>query len=450
MGTPFHLELPMMRRSLLKTFTAAAATAATLHGAHPARACMPYLPVAAELPSNVNVLATVLDMPNDQDLQRRASQYDLNVLNVMWEDTGRFENSAVGPNISDLTLQVREDIGRGRVRTHMLPVIRHPNFSDRTGDVAAEKLFVRVGNQRKGGGLTAVPIKEVLANLREYLTDASSLKGSGNFLAPRDSHMLVSAQHVFIPLPQKGKVEFNPVLFNYQSQQGAPGVLTLLVTREGLSATVIENRPGDQNEQGYGQQLFFNKAGQKTPFTAERKSAVKARVESGHATSDDAGALEEGADMMMIVQIPLKLPRGLRGGGGPSDGYGIGGLAPQKSAPAAAPPAEMSKPQSRAARSDVEAAVLGHGKELGRFTEINGLKVERDERFPIRVTVQFYKATSNGVVNDADLSAVNAAIEKVYQSADYVGSLVVPNNNRNRPTDWIKDQPAGSWGVVSN
>ena len=56
----------MMRRSLLKTFTAAAATAATLHAAHPARACMPYLPVAAELPSNVNVLATVLDMPNDQ------------------------------------------------------------------------------------------------------------------------------------------------------------------------------------------------------------------------------------------------------------------------------------------------------------------------------------------------------------------------------------------------
>ena len=29
------------------------------------------------------------------------------LLNVLWEDTGRWEGSAVGPNISDVTIEVR-------------------------------------------------------------------------------------------------------------------------------------------------------------------------------------------------------------------------------------------------------------------------------------------------------------------------------------------------------
>ena len=48
--------------------------------------------------------------------------------------------------------------------------------------------------------------------------------------------------------------------------------------------------------------------------------------------------------------------------------------------------------------SDVEEAVIGHGEVEGPFTEIDGLEIKRDDKYPIRVTVQFYKATSNGVV----------------------------------------------------
>ena len=36
------------------------------------------------------------------------------------------------------------------------------------------------------------------------------------------------------------------------------GLLTLLVTRQGMSATVIENRGGELSQSGYGQQLFHN------------------------------------------------------------------------------------------------------------------------------------------------------------------------------------------------
>lgn len=144
-------------------------------------------------------------MPGDSDLQRRCAKLGLQVMNVMWEDTGRFEGSSVGPNISDLTLQVREPVDGDQVRTSLLPVIRHPNFSDKTADLKAEQLWVRVGNERAGATRRAVPLTEVLKNLNEYLSTPASLKGSGNLLAKRDTHFLVSAQHVFVPLPREGK-----------------------------------------------------------------------------------------------------------------------------------------------------------------------------------------------------------------------------------------------------
>jgi hypothetical protein len=96
--------------------------------------------------------------------------------------------------------------------------------------------------------------------------------------------------------------------------------------------------------------------------------------------------------------------------------------------------------------SNVENAVIGHGKVEGPFTEIDNLDIERDTRFPVRVTVQFYKATSNGVVSDGDMSEISAQIGKVYKDADFVGSLVV-SGETGRPTEYEgdKQQPADWW-----
>ncbi|MBI1948714.1 MAG: hypothetical protein HYS27_23710 [Deltaproteobacteria bacterium] len=378
-------------------------------------------------------ISAVENMPNDGELQARAGRLGLNVLNVLWEDTGRNAGSSVGPNISDVTLQVREPVGGG-TRTHLLPVIRFPNFSDKTADVPADKLWIKVGNQTRGAQVVTVPLTEVLEHLREYLTDPDSALGDANLLAKRDTHFLVSAQHVFVPIPKLGKAEFNPVIFNYQSQPQNPAVLTLLCTRQGTSVAVIENNGGDQSFQGWGQQLFHNNQGQKTTFTAERKSDVKARIEAGQATAQDAGALEEGADMLLIVQVPLKFKEpAYHGYGGGSGGDGLEMAMPASAAPADEAPA---KSERRSARSDVETAVIGHGEDLGPVVEGNKLKLERDDRFPVRVTVQFYKATSNGVISDADLADAKQQIDKVYARGDYVGSLVVPEGARHRPTDW--------------
>jgi hypothetical protein len=114
-----------------------------------------------------------------------------------------------------------------------------------------------------------------------------------------------------------------------------------------------------------------------------------------------------------------------------SAGGGLSGMgAAQESAAPAAPAAAAKR------SSDVEQAVLGHGRVEGKFEEGGRKRLERDERFPIRVTVQFYKATSNGVVSAADLDAIATGIGNVYEHADFVGSLVVPEGDRNRPTEW--------------
>ncbi len=388
----------------------------------------------------------VARMPSDRQAVSVARKQSLSVLNVLWEDTGRYQGSSVGPNISDVTIEVEMKNAKGRSSTALMPVLRYPNFTDKTGDVAMDKIWLPVGNQTEGGELTHVTLREFLAEPTRYLSlpDKGRIKG-GSLLAKRDSHALVSAQATFLPIPKDGQATFWPVIFNYQSTRRNPAVLTLLVTRQGTSMTIVDNARDSLGSQSWGQRLFFNKAGQRTPLTAERLSTVQAQGVT--ANGESADSLGDDANLLMIIQVPLRyrqppmrkaLAAPAANSGAMMDGLG-GGAA----APSAAPMAEA----SRSRVSDVETAVLGHGPELGPYTELAGLTVTRDPRFPVRVTVQFYQATSNGVVNADNVKALAAQISKVYQSADYVGSLVVPRAaDRKRPTNWsgVGPMPAGT------
>jgi len=385
-------------------------------------------------PSYSQVVRKVVGMVEDRAALDGAQRRGLGVVNVMWEDTGRSQGSALGPNISDLTLQVRfkESADSGE-QTALMPVIRFPNFTDRTGDVNASKFLIRVGNHRNTNQLETVSLREVLGNIKKFSAKPWTIQGSGNLLAGRDTHFLVSAQAVFLPIPKQGKAEFNPVVFNYQSAPGSPAVFTLLATRQGTSMTVIENLPEEAGGSGAGQELYFNAEGQRAAFTAERKSDVEARIQAqgGPRTADERSALQRGADVLFLIQVPLKhRQRGM-----------LGGLPAPTAAPAA-PPAPMSASAGAAApakemeKSDVEQAVLGHGQKRGPFEEGRNLRLERDDRFPIRITVQFYKATSNGVVDAKDLDGIARSIGSVYEHADFVGSLVIPAGDPRRPTEW--------------
>ncbi|MEP0901813.1 hypothetical protein [Nodosilinea sp. FACHB-13] len=402
--------------------------------ANPTESSMPPIVQRQAYDRYLQVIERTQAMVSDPVARRLAEALNLNVLNVTWEDTGRFYGSSVGSNISDMTIQVQQqDPVSGQHQLHLMPVIRHPNFEDISADIPLESFFLQVGNEN-GEDLRRVALSEVLGDLRSYLSTPDSWSGRGrSLLAPRrDSHVLVSAQACFLPIPQEGMATFNPVLFNYQSRPGDPAVLTILATREGTSVTVIDNqRDGFEAGQTWGQRLFFNKNGERASFTGQRLSDFQAVENPGgrpEAAEDDT----EGLNMVLLIQVPLKQRAPMRESSFDS-------MAP--AAPMAAAPLMESR-----GPSDVEAAVIGHGAVEGPFTEIDNLAIERDPDYPIRVTVQFYKATSNGVVSEADMAEIREQIDRVYAEADYVGSLVVDGPS-DRPTehDGPKDEPADWW-----
>ncbi len=382
-----------------------------------------------------DVINQTVGMVRDPAAQQLARLMGLNILSITWEDTGRYKGSAVGPNISDLSIQVQQfNPKTARYELNLMPVIRYPNFSDLSADIPLDRFFLLVGNE-KGKNLERVSLQEFLGNIRNYLNKPNSWKGDRtSLLAERDTHALVSAQACFLPIPQEGKAEFNPVLFNYQSYSGNPAVLTILATREGTSVTIIDNkRDAFDTVRTWGQRLFFNRNGERASFTGQRLSDFQAN-QTDQPTLGASAAGEEGLNMVLLIQVPLKQKQRLS----PSPtivNFDLNSYLYTNGAGAV-----FSK------SSDVEAAVIGSGQVEGPFTEIDNLEIERDPNFPIRVTVQFYKATSNGVVSEKDMLQIKQQIARVYEDADYVGSLVV-SGDTGRPTEYdgSKLEPPGWW-----
>ncbi len=164
---------------------------------------------AATDPDYRRVVERTTGMVTDEHVRELAASRGLDVLDLTWEDTGRFENSSVGPNISDMTIQVQtcDEQGDESCQLHLMPVIRHPNFADKTGDVPADRFFVRVGNeQRSPGSLKSVPLTDVLIpNETEFVALVNRLKLAGKkplteaalaALSPEKLHRLCRAFRV--------------------------------------------------------------------------------------------------------------------------------------------------------------------------------------------------------------------------------------------------------------
>lgn len=373
--------------------------------------------------SYLEAIERTANMVSDRNAIRLVQRQGLNLLNLTWEDTGRYKGSSVGPNISDMTIQVSTPTGRGEMRSRLMPVVRFPNFSDKTADLRASDFTLLVGNE-KGRSLQRVSLEDYLRYPAQFMSFPRSWNVRNPTLwADRDEQVLVSAQACFLPVPQQGKATFNPVLFNYQSTEDNPAVLAILATREGTSMTVVDNRRLPGEPWNWGQTLFHNVDGKRASLTGERLSDFRASGKS------DPNVRDSALNMVLLIQVPLKhrnVSRSLAAPGGAGGG------------------ANEAKATMRG--SDVENAVIGHGKLEGPFTEVNGLAIERDPRFPVRVTVQYYKATSNGIVSPGDIEAIRRDIERVYEDAEFVGSLVTQGET-GRPTEYWgnKVQPAGWW-----
>lgn len=386
-----------------------------------------------------DVAAAVAAMTGDAAAVALFRAKGLEVMNLTWEDTGRWQGSSVGPNISDLTIQVLGQPTR-RGFSGCMPVVRFPNFADLSCDVPIDSLRVLVGNQ-SGRALEPVSLRTYLERFRDFQHSPTGYL-EGSLLAERDRQVLTSAQACFLPVPQGGQATFAPVLFNYQSSPGSPAVLVILATPEGTSAQVIENDPLTGAGVSHGQRLFHNADGRRTALTATRFSDFRdQQAAQGQAIAGDPAA-RDGLSLCMVIQIPLQVPELRR------QAVGMAGLA-------AAAPATACKEASDAL-SNVETAVVQAGPPEGPWIGLNGRTLRRDTRFPIRATVQFYQATSSATVSSQDVERIAASIQRVYLDADAVGSLVVGGTSGRStahsvqawPQPWW-EQPCQAWQAAS-
>src|SRR5262252_4810442 len=117
---------------------------------------------------HTEAITRTADMVRSNHATALAAKHGLAILDLTWEDTARYKGSCVGPNISDMTIQVAHDDA-----ITCMPVIRYPNSSDKTADVSIDDVFVRVGNEN-GRALQRVCLREYLRDLRKYLHEPAS------------------------------------------------------------------------------------------------------------------------------------------------------------------------------------------------------------------------------------------------------------------------------------
>jgi hypothetical protein len=392
----------------------------------------------------------------DSNARTLASKYGVSISTVAWEDTGRTKGSCFGPNISDMTLCAS---------SRNMPIIRKPNFSDVTSDQDISSFNVNVGNEN-GSALKQIPLTEYLENITKY-TDIK-IKDNGNLIRNRDTQILTSAQACVLPL-KDGKVEFGVKLYNYQSQIN-PAVLVIIVSSQGTSAHYVLGRDNT---------LDFNKNGLKAKFLAERLRDDRAKrgVPLDGPMSDD----EKIRNALMIFQIPLKYNAPSRGWTFNDDeeaggaGFSLDNLVekscclsatsdcmPQStkyykssnqssswfgsgfgSAPAPAAAAGSAYSVASASRftdnrfpsrsasppRGMDHGILSTSEGSGKYNSLSNFTVERDERMPIRCTIQYYHVTDDVTVSEEDMKTIASEVVR----HNPISSLVVDKTER--PTE---------------
>ena len=351
--------------------------------------------------SSRSLVQKLAQLPTYQSNVKSAEKYGLAINTVSWEDTARDKNSCVGPNISDITLCVAN---------YDMPMIRRPNYSDVSCDMPIDKFNVTVGNE------TFADLKRI--SLKDFLKDISTYTDSnvGSMLLDRDVEILTSAQACVLPVDKTGSVEFNVRLFNYQYKAKDPAVLVVIASANGTSCQVITE---------YQQKLYFNDNGMAANFVA--KGLTQHRKEQGTTSaSSDLNQEEKEQNALFVFQIPLKqkyeppLSHFL-------NSSNMEQLCAYKTCSCSSSQQSMIFTDFA---GNFEDAILSTKKTHSTFKGTQGLKLERDDRFPIRCTIQFYKISDREYIPEEEFGKIADKINNIYQKADIYGSLVTDGKTK--------------------
>jgi hypothetical protein len=389
-------------------------------------------------PTAAAMQAFVAGMLNDAALRASASAAGLALTGVTWADNARAAKSSVGPNITDVTLELVAQAAAGVRAAVRLPMLRHgTNFTDPTSDAAMDAIKLRVGNEAPGwdgATLTTVTLTQYLADIARYSPQAPA--GQGSLLAAPterdDSKVLLATQACVLPTG----VPFNVHAYSYQGYDSRdPAVLVVVGTAQGTTAQVVAGRVAAA--------LRFNHGGYAADWVA--KHVKQQRLEQGKPVDGPLTPAERAQAELLVVQVPLlqkPRPRSRGGFGGfiaKAAATGAGSAAPEayyycdeeSVFPAgfdddddtlcgAAVAASFT--MCAAAAPAPPRAVHGFGAAMlsttppssTRFNGYAGLEgpLRRNPAFPVRVTVQKYKCT-DGAAADGSAGVTVAMMEEL-------------------------------------
>ncbi len=419
--------------------------------------------------SNKLLAKQINNIIHNYELKSLLNSYGLEAHQVCWEDTARTKNSSMGPNISDMTLRAEE--------TDM-PVIRRPNFADITVDHPIDKFNVTIGNE-SGNELSRICFKEYLENINKYTGNNNISK----LIDENDLVILCSTQACMLPASD-AEVNFNVRMFNYQTRTNNPAVLVIISSNQGTSTQILDSKTTD---------ILFNSKSKAYDFVAERLKEERKRL--GKDLNSPMSDEEKERNVLFIYQIPLKVKEPERPKfvtKSPKASY-ISSLTSSSVLYDSYTNKEVNfsdndyeegfddLPLSKCnysldylvnylpssckivlneseCLSDSEEVIsncamdtrtieglpkvkLGLDNAMlrvsteskGDFIGTNGLALERDFRYPIRCTLQYYWITDSSELNENQIKQISEQLEKFYSHSSNKSSLVMSDTNR--PTE---------------
>ncbi len=363
-----------------------------------------------------NVVSRLTD---DMSTIRLLKAHGLNANTVSWEDTGRSKGSCLGPNISDMTLVVKDS-------NALMPVIRKPNFADVTHDVPIETFNVN----HEG---TVKSLKALLEELNLY--DA------------RDSVVLTSSQCCVLPVEFGKKTQFAVQLFNYQSRSEDPAVLVILASKNGTSVQVLDSS---------NTKLFFDDLGTAKWFSVERLENVRIRAGEQKTRVDSFKEMKTAEildNRLMMIQVPLKQKprsheRSYYGGvqeccaftNEDCEEESCDGGADLFGDTVVYRSANLGIPKGLALPRGMDMGQIGLGDSAGPYTGVGSTVLTRDSALPIRCTFQYYRVTDAGKLDEKSILDIKEQLEQSLKAATAQGSLVL-NPDSGRLTEPVLAKP---------
>lgn len=387
-------------------------------------------------------------------------RYNLAVQMVCWEDSARTKGSVWGPNISDMTLHLTGDDNWHGCN---LPVIRRPNFADKTIDVPLKNFTANIGNE-SNQPLKKINMVELLSNLGQYSEASTRNIQTQSLLAKSDEEVVVSSQFCILPCTE-GFVNFCVSIYNYQTTTANPAVLTVVVSSQGTSVRVLDSSLTN---------IYFNNNGESCDFKALR--LTEDRTNRGVALDQPMTAEEKDQNMLLIFQIPLVVDTtrgyfglykqqpymplgtsfqpnmgGLSGsgygcgmGGLSGSGYGVGmcGMGYESNTGALGMAAGMGNTRG------FEAGIISYGTKKGQYPK-QTQSYKRDTRYPIRCTIQRYILTDSSDIPESMISKMNEVIlQTAREFSQTESSMVVERTNRPTEPKLSSSFPAPTPGSI--